>query len=391
MKGYKFLKMKAKILKYSVFLTILLMIVGGIYYLKLPNRHKAIIKTHVYHKLGLVDDTWNVITTDSTITLFSPTLVIDNIYKSMEGPKVQRSFQIDPTKTDLVWLTSFETQAVSTNEVDQLSNDYVCHTNIDFYDGEHYSHWNLNERVGTHYPRLTSMSNGIESYKLPKGFGFPVFSNENLFLVTQTLNHNIKGDAFTVKHKVSFGYQPHSSKMKPLVSRTVFVMLPYDNENPFQGPTESNPNMCLPVETKNHSYVDEEGNHLSGHWVVSPGEARYTYDITKQLQLKDSTTMHHVAVHVHPFAKELILRDKTKDSILFVSKAENYTDKIGLKKVSYFSSKEGIMLYPNHNYELVLNTNNTTTVNQDMMASMFVFLYDREMAERLEGFNLGQR
>jgi len=378
--------MKPKILKYSVFLLILLLIVGGIYYLKLPNRHKAIIKTKVYHKLGLVDDSWNIKTTDSTISMFSPTMVIDNIYKSMEGPKVQRSFQIDPAKSDLVWLTSFETQAVSTNEIDQLSNDYVCHTNIDFYDGEHYSRWNLNERIGEQYPRLTSMSNGIEAYEFPKGFGFPVFTNESLFLATQILNHNIKGDAFTVKHKVTLGFQPHSEEMKPLMSKTVFVMLPYDNDKPFLGPTENNPNMCLPVETKNHSYVDDQGHHLSGHWVIFPGKATYSYDITQQLQIKDSTTMHHVAVHVHPFAETLEFRDKTTDSTLFISQSENFKDKIGLKKVAYFSSEEGLMLYPDHKYELVLKTNNTTSVNQDMMASMFVFLYDKDMAQQLDTY-----
>ena len=59
-----------------------------------------------------------------------------------------------------------------------------------------------------------------------------------------------------------------------------------------------------------------------------------------------------------------------------------------LKKVSYFSSEEGIMLYPNHQYELDLTTNNTTKVNQDMMASMFVFLYDKEMAEKIKLYNL---
>lgn len=379
--------MKSKILKYSVFLLILLMIVGGIYYLKLSNRHKAIIKTRVYHKLGLVDDTWNIISTDSTISLFTPTLVIDNIYKSMEGPQAMSSFQIDNTKNNLVWITSFETMAMNTNEIDQMSNDYVCHTNIDFYDGEHYSHWNLNDRIGEQYPRLTSMSNGIEAYSFPSGFGFPVFTNENLFLSTQTLNHNIKGDAFSVKHKVTMGFKNHAPDMKPLMSKTVFVMLPYNDKKPYEGPTENNPNMCLPVETKNHSYIDDDGKHLSGHWVIFKGKETYRYDITKQLELKDSTTMHQIAVHLHPFAEELEFRDKTMDSILFISKAENHTDKIGLNNVSYYSSEEGVMLYPDHTYELVLKTNNTTNVNQDMMASMFVFLYDREMAEKLKAYN----
>lgn len=365
----------------------MLICIGGIYYLNLSNRHKAIVKTKVNHALGLVDNTWRITNTDSTITLITPTLVVDNIYKSMEGPKVMRSFQIDSQKDELVWLTSFETKAISTNEVDQLSNDYVCHTNIDFYDGEHYSRWDLDERIGQQYPRLTSMSNGIESYKFPEGFGFPVFANENLFLSTQTLNHNIKSEPFSVKHAVSFGYQAHHKNMKPLLSKTVFIMLPYDDENPFQGPTKDNPNMCLPVETGNHSYKNENGESLSGHWVIFKGKETYNYDITQQLQLKDSTTMHHIATHLHPFAERLSLKDKTQDSILFTAKAKNYSTKIGLEKVPSFSSIEGVMLYPNHQYELILETNNTSDTTQDMMASMFVFLYDKEMDEKLKTYN----
>ena len=306
--------------------------------------------------------------------------------RASEGPKVVRSFQLDHTKSELVWLTSFETKALNANEVDQLSNDFVCHTNIDLFEGEHYSRWQLNHRIGKQYPRLTSMSNGIESYKFPEGFGFPLFTNENLLLATQSLNHNIKDGSFKIKHEVNLGFKPHNKDMKPLMSKTVFVMLPYDAENPFQGPTDTNPNMCLPIETKNHSYQNDKGESLSGHWVIFPGKDTYSYDITHQLQLSDSTTMHHIATHLHPFAKTLALRDKTTDSTLFVSKAENYSDKIGLKNVSFFSSAEGIMLYPDHNYELVLQTNNSTIVNQDMMASMFVFLYDKEMHHKLKSY-----
>ena len=378
--------MKSKVLKYSVLLVLVAICAGGLYYLNLPNRHKAIIKTKVNHALGLVDNTWNMSSENHSISLVTPTLVVDDIYKSMEGPKAMRSFQIDANTDDLVWITSFETKAVSTNEVDQLSNDYVCHTNIDFYDGEHYSRWNLNERIGQQYPRLTSMSNGIETYSFPEGFGFPVFTNENLFLSTQTLNHNISSESFSIKHKITLGYEPHNTHMKPLESKTVFIMLPYDSENPFQGPTEDNPNMCLPVETGNHSYLNENGESLSGHWVIFPGKATYSYNITKQLQLKESTTMHHIATHLHPYAKTLALKDKTKDSILFTAEAKNYTNKIGLKNVSSFSSKEGVMLYHDHQYELILETDNTSEINQDMMASMFIFLYDKDMDSKIKTY-----
>lgn len=381
--------MKSKVIKYLVFLGLAGIVVAGLYYLNLSNRHKAIVKTEIYHRLGLVDNDWNVEYSDSSTSYTTPTLVVDNIYKSMEGPKAMRSFQLNPNKSDLVWLTSFETIALSTTEKDTLSNDYICHSNVDYYDGEHFSKWNLDHRIGEQYPRLTSMSNGVEKYKFPEGFGFPVFTNENLFLVSQTLNHNIKDQTFYIKHKMVLGYKRHSKNMKPLKSKTIFVTLPFNSDNIFDREyLKTNPNACLPVETKNHIYLDDAGNPMAGHWVIFPGKTTYQSDVTKQLALKDSTTLHHIAVHLHPFAEELSLKDKTSDSVLFTSKAKNHNNKIGLMKASSFSSEKGIMLYPDHEYELILTVNNTTEIDQDMMASMFVFLYDKEMDEKLQKYSI---
>lgn len=378
--------MKAKVLKYLVIVSVVGIVISGIYYLNLSNRHKAIIKTQLLHKLSLVDNTWEIIRTDSSTSYISPSLVIDNIYKSMEGPKSQNNFQLNPNKEELVWITSFETQAISNNEKDTLSNDFICHSNIDYFEKEHFDKWQLNYRIGEQYPRITTMSNGIEKYKFPKGYGFPVFTNENLFLITQTLNHNIKNEIFTIKHKLNIGYKTQNSITKPLMSKTVFIMLPYESKDPYKGPTKNSPLLCLPVETKNHSYTNNIGQSLSGHWVIFPGKNTFQFDITNQLQLKDSTSMHHIATHLHPFAETLALRDKTLDSTLYISVAKNYSNKIGLSNVSHFSSENGTMLYPNHKYELVLKTNNTTNENQDMMASMFVFFYDKEMDEKIKNY-----
>ncbi|MDX1701043.1 MAG: hypothetical protein R3250_10515, partial [Melioribacteraceae bacterium] len=350
--------------------------------------HKAIVKTQLLHRLGLVDNTWHIKTGDSFTSYTTPTFVVDNIYKSMEGPKATQAFQLNPNKNELVWLTSFETIALSIDENDTLPNDYICHSNVDYYDGEHFSKWNLDHRIGEQYPRLTSMSNGVERYSFPDGFGFPVFTNENLFLASQSLNHNIQDKSFSIKHRINLGYKAHDTKMKPLKSKTIFVMLPFDRDKlDFKNPNNLDPNACLPVETKNHVYSDDKGNTLSGHWVIFPGRKSYTSNVTEQLALNDSTSMHHIAVHLHPFAEELSLRDITADRILFNSKAYNYSDKIGLQKVDSYSSSEGEMLYPDHEYELILTVDNTTEELQDMMASMFVFLYDKEMDERIKRYN----
>ena len=380
--------MKAKVGKYLLVLATVGFIAGGLYYLNLSNRHKAIVKTTLLHKLGLVDNQWHVSYTDSSTIFVTPTMVIDNIYKSMEGPKAMRAFQLNPEKSELLWINSFKTTAISTNENDVLSNDYICHSNVDYYDGEHFGKWQMPDRIGQQYPRLTSMSNGIESYSFPKGFGFPLFSDEYLFLSSQILNHNIKSRAFSVKHKLELGYAHHNDSIKPLMSKTLFIALPViSNNNTFDyNALNQNKNACLPVDTKNHMYLNENGQQVSGHWFISPGKSNYKSDVTKQLHLKEPTPLLFAAVHLHPFAESLTFRDKTIDSIIFTSHVENYTEKIGLKKVTEFSSKKGVILYPDHNYELEVEINNTTDTVQDMMASIFIFLYDKEMHEKTKKY-----
>jgi hypothetical protein len=65
------------------------------------------------------------------------------------------------------------------------------------------------------------------------------------------------------------------------------------------------------------------------------------------------TTVHYIAVHLHPFAESLELVDLTTGESVFKSKARNFDDKIGLEEVEFFSSEEGLPIYKDHEYELV--------------------------------------
>ncbi|MGK0174347.1 MAG: hypothetical protein ACI9AT_000727, partial [Ulvibacter sp.] len=68
---------------------------------------------------------------------------------------------------------------------------------------------------------------------------------------------------------------------------------------------------------------------------------------------------------------------------VYTFECENYVDKIGLKNVPTYSSSEGIVLYADHKYKLILITNNTSIDQRDMMAVLYVYVYDREMDEHL--------
>lgn len=373
---------RPKIYKYLAFSFILSSLFGVVIYSQLSNRHKAIVKTLVLHKTGLVDNDWLINNSKKEYKMLSPTFIIDGIYKSMEGPKASRYIQLDQSDK-ILWITGFKVKAVDAKTNETLSNDYICHMNVDINDAQYYAQWHLEDRIGKQYPRMTSLSHGLEQFDFPKGYGVPIIGKDYLFVTTQTLNHNQPDIFKKVKHEVSVRYEAYDKTQKPLMSKTVYIQLPFDKHDPFKGPLDPASNQCIPVETKNHTYCDKAGNMLSGHWVIPSGIKTYRSSITEQLQIKDSARLHFSAPHVHPFATSISIVDKTENKTLFSCKVTNYQNKIGLQNIETFSSEKGIWLYENHEYELVMTCNNTSKTDQDMMGSMFLFFYDSELDKKI--------
>jgi len=369
---------KSKIYKYLGVAPLLGIIGGVIFYSLLPNRHKAIVKTTFLHKTGLIDNQWLVDSATQEYKMISPDFYIDGIYKSMEGPKSSNFVQLSQDSA-LLMITGFKVKALDSKTRKQISNDFICHTNIDFNDVKYYSNFQLEKRIGAQYPRMTSLSHGFENFKFPNGYGIPMKGTDLLYVTTQSLNHNFPEANYLIKHEVTISFAKNYNGIKPLMCKTAFIQLPYNKSDPYQSPTDPGKDFCIPVETKNHSYIDKKGNTLSGHWVVPVGNNTYRSTIDTQIQIQDSLRLHAAAIHVHPFATSITLYDKTKNSPVFTSKITNHKTNIGLSNIEAFSSKAGVWLYKNHEYELVLQVNNTSKISQDMMGSMFLFFYDKEL------------
>lgn len=373
---------KSKIYKILGVLILLAIIGGGIWYWQLTNRHKAIVKSFLFEKLGVVNPNWKVENQSETYKMISPEFYIDGIYKSMEGPKSSNYVQLSQDSS-LFWLTGFHVKALDAKSLKYISNDYICHTNVDFNDVKYYSSFHLQKRIGSQYPRMISLSHGMESFSFPEGYGVPMKGNEFLYVITQSLNHNLPDANFWIRHEVDINYLK-AKNLKPLMSRTAFIMLPFNQSDPYKSPLDPGTNQCIPVETKNHTYDDGKGNKLSGHWVIPIGKNTYRSSVNNQLQIQDSLRLHAAAIHVHPFATRISLYDKTEKQAVFSSKIVNHKNAIGLTRIEPFSSVEGIWLYKNHDYEIVLDVDNTSQIQQDMMGSMFLFFYDKELDDLLQ-------
>lgn len=357
-------------------------VVFGIWYYQLSNRHKAIVKTKLLHTFRIIDHDWEIDETESQLILESPDLLVDNIYHSMDGPQAVLDLNINQGGTKVQWITGFKAEAIR-DGTQTHDNDFLCHTNIDYYDAVHYKNLNFPKRINTRYPRLGTLSNGINELNFPPGFGFPVAVDDVFIIASRTLNLNIKNAFFKVKHHITLKTENGDVPLKPLQPKGLMLMLPYDLDNPYRS-KKKDPNLCSPIDLKNHSGPGEDGVPLSAHWRLPEGKTHYEFDVTYQLYLQEDTTIHAMAAHLHPGAETFILFDSTTNEAVFTFNCENYSDKLGLKYVPNYSSAEGILLKADHKYKLILETNNPSTGFRDMMAVLFLYLYDKEMEEHLK-------
>ena len=141
-----------------------------------------------------------------TLETYSPLLKIDRIYKSMEGPIESRivNFQ-DKGNPLLIWILGYRVDIVSADGQTVLSQEFMCHSNLDLDTEAHrriFQRQEIDETVVTPLTRVATLSQGQLSMSLPEGFGIPVMSSEDLVIATQVLNLNHPEMDTSVRHKL---------------------------------------------------------------------------------------------------------------------------------------------------------------------------------------------
>ena len=340
----------------------------------------------------------------------SPVYTIDKIYHSMEGPSsVERVYLGDPAApAEVLWVTGIRTEMVDADGATPQLPELMCHVNVDLDPARHQALFGFRRATAA---RLMTLSQGMLTAKVPAGFGFPLASNEPLLLFTQVLNLNIqKPQNLKVRHRVTIDYiraRDLTSPIKPLFNVGASGMVQLD-DNPLamahsmasmpvpamasvttdaghDSTSMSSAASCLigaraPQATSTSAdYVDPQGRKMTGHWIVPPGKQVNHSDISWFMNLQFDTKLHYAAVHLHPFARSLEMRDMTSGKTVFLAKAENPPNAIGLLHVDEFTSAEGVPLLHAHKYSLISTYDNPTTTNADSMASVFLGLDDPEL------------
>ncbi len=352
-----------------------------------------------------------------TKEMLAPVYHVDKIYKSMTGPQsTSEFFLVDAKNPELVWIVGFEAIMVEPDGKTQASQEWMCHTNLDIDPTLHNRAFGGSKRLSG---RLFTLSQGQYRIDMPKGYGIPILSSELMSLNTQVLNLNMDKGEKDVRHRVYVRFVRDvelKQAYKPLFPAAAYGLKLLRGTDGVFGGEEAMPghdmsqhdmsghdmsgheghdmsNMsghdmsghgasCLPGQNAStNEFADGKGRAFTGHWVVKPGREENHTRVTNIMDLPFDTTMHYVAVHLHPFAESLELKDVTAGTTVYKAGTQQAGKGIGLARVDFFSSPEGVPLYKDHEYEIVSIYNNTTGKDQDSMAVMNLYLLDKEFTK----------
>jgi len=313
---------------------------------------------------------------------------INKIYKSMEGPASMIPVTLlDTEPPELLWIVGYRVIVVGEDGKTPVDQQFMCHNNFEFNPQFHRDLFGWTQNTST---RMFTLSQGQFTTNLPDGFGFPIMSNESFSLSSQVLNHNFKDIDVNVHHRVFVDFirdKNLKKPLKPVFPVNGFVMALLDGKTGVYNVASPNETQkhatCLPglnAESafKSSLYTDKVGQKFTGHWVVKPGKEERHTRVTDLFNIPYDTTLHFISFHVHPFAEKMILKDLTTGKTVFEGKMTGPKDGIGIEKINHFTSEKGIPIYKDHEYDMISFYNNTSGIDQDAMASMFLYLADKE-------------
>ncbi len=386
--------MKKKI----IFASLSILFLGAIVtYFSLTKMTRNKIKHVVLHNLGVLESDWviNTVANNESFktSLKSPSLLVDDVYISMEGPVIYKRFMLNEFEDQLYWIKGFDAKANSNLATSNRSNDFICHVNFYHSSTEHYSRMGFNDRIGKQsHSQLITLTTGSLNVQFPEGFAYPVFSNEKILIGSQTLNLNNEHKWFNLYYDFNIHYSKNKN-FKPLYMQYLVMALPYETDFPeqknlmeYQLPSFV---QCAGPSSKDmYKSSDKYGQTTTAFWKVPKGRHTYINDVTYILDLKKPKTIHYINAHAHPYATSLELVDATTNTSIFKSIITNSKDKKSITKITSFSSVEGVTLLPDHQYKMILDVDNTSDKEVDMMTSFFVYFYDQELNDKLKGKSL---
>lgn len=305
----------------------------------------------------------------------SPKVRIEKLYPSMFGPvnvKADLKMMDDEGQPELLWITGYRAEMVGPNDLSRRSQEVMCHNslNINWMASDH------RKVLGSgHYEtaRLFTLAQGQWELQLPEGFGIPVSSSERLLLGSQVLNSRPELIGTEVRHRVRTDFILDRAA-GPMEALAVIMM----NVEVLTAGEEGHPSdidlLGCARDAGGQGTGMRNGKTYTGHWFVPPGEEMRRTVLKRRFPF--DTTVHYIATHMHPYGRSLELRDRTADKTIFKALCTPTADGLGLQHVDEFSSRQGVPVYKDHEYELICHYNNSSEQDVTAMAYMYCYIKD---------------
>lgn len=242
------------------------------------------------------------------------------------GPKEEITFP------EAVWVVSYKTEVLDSNG-NSLPNFINCHSMFQKFidDGRKYASLDT-------YPFRGIYSDGyMMQLSLPEGFG--VFFDKDEPVSFMPMFNNRAEEDYRPTVRVTIGYIPAKDLKTPL--------------KPLYGTIQS--------------------VHNPHFYAVQPGpdqrevSFRFPYD----------GTIHLLAVHVHPYGKEVELFNQTKNEVVWKGVGTR-NDEGKLIQMPHYESTEGYEFHNTEKYVLRVSYDNPTTKIQDAMGGLFILFSTKD-------------
>ena len=93
---------------------------------------------------------------------------IDGYYASMRGPYGFNDVSLwDGDSIELLWIVGYKTTVVSAESAEEMSQEFMCHANLDFEASEYYDRF---PRAPSISGRLFTLSQGQQEIRFPEGW-----------------------------------------------------------------------------------------------------------------------------------------------------------------------------------------------------------------------------
>jgi hypothetical protein len=324
------------------------------------------------------------------VVLRSEPFLIEEQMGSMEGPAQMYPVSLDAAPDDLVWLRGVRNRAIVEDGDPALSEELLCHSNLALAGGpEQLLRANdlFAATPGTD-PRLFTLIQGRNEVGLPAGFAFPVTGAEALRFDTMVINENVEELPLELVVETIVEYaldHELAERPQPLFKRRLFTYLEVaaegeghgDERAHHHGAARSNSGLDTAEKASSLYGRDTAGHEYTFHWLVEPGRHEYTSEVTDQLALPFSTTLHYATAHLHPYGESARIVDRASGETVLELRARQLEGRVGIAEMEEYSSTTGLLFDAERRYDLVIVYDNTTEQPIDAMAIVYLFLHDR--------------